>query len=134
MTLQELFDKAGLLIGANDSGDSLTPEESADLLSALNSMMAMWAMDDKDLQWPPQDTLGDTYPLPQWTEEPVIYNLAVRAATLFDLSVPPDVAFIANEGAKFIAKTLINNKTIPLDMSHMPAGGGRWNIITDSWR
>lgn len=134
MTLQQLLDRAGVLIGAVESGNSLTAAESSDLLSALNGMMTMWAQDDKDLQWPPQDTLTDTYPLPLWTEEPVVYNLAVRAATLFDLSVPPDVAFIANKGESFIAKTLINNNMIPLDMSHMPAGGGRWNIITDSWR
>lgn len=133
MTLQQLLDRAGVLIGAVESGDSLTADESADLLSALNQMMSMWALEDKDLKWPPQDTLGDTYPLDLWTEEPVIYNLAVRAATLFDLAVPPDVAFIANSGESFIAKTLINNSLLPRDMSHMPAGGGRWNIITDSY-
>jgi len=134
MTLQQILDRAGVLIGAVESGDSLTAEESADMLSALNGMHAMWAMEDKDLQWPPQDTLSDTYPLELWTEEPVIYNLAVRGATLLSLAVPPDVAFIASEGEKFIAKTLINNNLLPLDMRHMPAGGGRWNIITDSLR
>lgn len=134
MTLQQLINKAMLLIGAVDSGSSATADESADMLSALNSMMAMWALDDKNLQYPPQDTLTDDYPLSPWTEEPVIYNLAVRGATLFDLSVPPDVAFIATNGQSFITKTLINNNLIPIDMAHMPAGGGRWNIITDSTR
>jgi len=134
MTLQSLLNRAGVLIGAVESGDSLTATESADLLSALNGMMTMWAQDDKDLQWPPQDTLTDTYPLPVWTEEAVIYNLAVRGATLFDLAVPPDVAFIANNGEKFIAKVLINSNLIPLDMKHMPSGSGRWNILTDAYR
>jgi len=122
------------LIGAVESGEDATPEESADMLRALNQMLTMWAQEDKDLQWPPQDTLTDAYPLPQWTEQPIAYNLAVLGATLFNLAVPPDVAFIANSGESFIAKTLINNNLVPLDMSHMPAGGGRWNIITDSWR
>lgn len=134
MILQELIDKSVLLFGGIDSGDSATTTESADMLSALNGMHAIWALDDKDLQWPPQDTLGDTYPLSLWTEEAVIYNLSVRGATLFNLPVPPDVAFIAREGEKFIAKTLINNKLLPRDMSHMPAGAGRWSIFTDSFR
>lgn len=134
MTLQQMINRAMVLIGALNSGGTPTADESADMLSALNGMMAMWAQDDKDLQYPPQDTLTDTYPLPSWTEEPVIYNLATRGATLFDVPVPPDVAFIANEGSKFIAKVLINNKMTPLDMSHMPAGGGRWNIVTDTIR
>lgn len=134
MTLQQMINQAMLLIGGVAAGDDATPTESADLLRALNQMMAMWAVEDKDLKYPPQDTLGDTYPLDLWTEEPVVYNLAVRAATLFDLAVPPDVAFIAGEGQKFIAKTLINNNLVPLDMSHMPAGGGRWNIVSDSIR
>ena len=134
MTIQEMINQAMILIGALESGQSPTSAESADMLRALNQMMTMWAENDMDLQYPPQDTLGDTYPLPLWTEEPVIYNLAVRGATLFDLPVPPDVAFIAQEGQSFVAKILINNKTTQKDMSHLPAGGGRWNIITDSVR
>lgn len=132
MTNQELIERAMILIGALDSGGTPTSAELSDMLSALNQMMAMWAENDMNLQFPPQDTLGDTYPLQLWTEEPVAYNLAVRAATLFDLPVPPDVAFMANEGASFIAKKLINDALEPADLSHMPAGGGRWNIITDS--
>ena len=72
MTLQQMVNRAMTLIGALDSGGTPTTDESADMLSALNQMLTMWALDDKDLQWPPQDTLGDTYPLPLWTEEPVI--------------------------------------------------------------
>lgn len=134
MTIQEALNQAALLIGAIESGGSLTADESADLLRALNQMMAMWAEDDKDLQWPPQDTLTDDFPLQMWTEQPIVYNLAVLGATLFDLPVPNHVAFIAGEGQSFIAKTLINNKTEDKDMSHLPSGGGRWSIITDSRR
>ena len=134
MNIQTLINQSMYLIGGVDSGSDATATESADMLRSLNQMMTMWAEDDKDLQFPPQDTLTDTYPLPLWTEEAVVYNLAVRGAAIFDLPVPPDVAFMANKGEAFIAKTLINNKLLPIDMSHMPAGGGRWNIITDSIR
>lgn len=132
MTLQQLIDQAAFLIGAVESGQSVDTNETADMLRALNQMMTMWAEEDMDLKWPPQDTVGDTYPLPLWTQEAVAYNLAVRGATIFNLPVPADVAFLANEGKKFIAKTLINHGLLPLDMSHLPAGGGRWNILTDS--
>lgn len=134
MTLQQLINQALILIGAVESGSDATATESADMLRALNQMMTTWAEEDKDLKYPPQDTLSDTFPLPMWTEQPIAYNLATRAATLFDLPVPPDVAFIAREGESFIAKTLINNGLKSKDMSHMPAGGGRWNIVTDSIR
>jgi hypothetical protein len=134
MTLQQLINQALFLIGAVESGQDATAAESADMLRALNQMLTMWAKEDKDLKYPPQDTLSDNYPLPLWTEDPVVYNLAVKGATLFNLPVPPDVAFIASEGQKFIAKTLINNNLEQKDMSHMPAGGGRWNIVTDSIR
>lgn len=134
MTLQQLIDQAAFLIGAVDSGQSATAAESADMLRSLNQMMSMWKQEDKDLQWPPQDTLTDTYPLPLWTEEAVIYNLAVRAATVFDLAVPPDVAAIAGNGERFITKTLINNNLKEKDMSHLPSGGGRNSILTDSYR
>jgi hypothetical protein len=134
MTNQKMLDRAMFLIGNLEAGETTTAADSADLLAALNGMMAMWALEDKDLQYPPQDTLTDTFPLPLWTEEPIAYNLAMRAATLFSLPVPPDVAFIARSGEIFIAKTLINNKLLPLDMRHMPAGGGRWSIVTDSVR
>ena len=130
MTIQELINKAMLHIGAVKSGSDATPTESADMLSALNSMMAMWAKEDKDLQFPPQDTLTDTYPLPMWTEEPVIYNLSIRGATLFDLPIPADVAMMASNGQSFIAKTLINAKLESKDMTHMPGGESR-SILTD---
>lgn len=133
MTLQQLINQAMFLIGALDSGQDATATESADLLRVLNQMMAMWAQEDKDLKFPPQDTLSDTYPLPLWTEEPVAYNLAVRAGPLFDLPVPPNVAVLADEGQRFIAKTIINNKVTSKDMTHLPAGGGRWNILTDTY-
>lgn len=132
MTLQQLINQSMYLIGAVDSGSDATATESADMLQSLNQMMTMWTEEDKDLKWPPQDTLTDTYPLPMWTEQPVIYNLAVLGATLFNLPVPPSVAVMADQGQRFISKTLINADLQPLDMSHMPAGGGRWNILTDT--
>lgn len=134
-TNQQTINNAMFHIGAVDSGNDATPEESADMLAALNKMMAMWAQQDKDLNFPPQDTLSDTLPAPLWAEEAIEYNLAIRGATLFSLPVTPDVAVMARESASFIAQQVINLNLKPADMSHMPYGeGNRWNILTDEFR
>ena len=131
MTNQQAIDKALFMVGILSAGDSANATDSADMLDQLNQMMASWAVDDKDLQFPPQDTLSDTFPVPAWAEEGVISNLAIRAAALFEVAVPQQTAMIAMDGLKLIAKTIINANMKPLDMWHMPRGiRSRFDIIT----
>lgn len=133
MTNQELIDKSLYELAVLDSGDSATANDSADMLDILNGMMAMWALSDKDLQWPPQDTLSDTAPLPRWAEQGVIANLAVEAAPTFQMKVTPELIRKADLGAAAIARILINEKLEGADMSHLPLGrNSRWNIETDT--
>lgn len=135
MTNQQAIDQALFFVGVIQAGASGTATDSADALRLLNQMMAQWALDDKDLQFPPQDTLADTFPIPLWAEEGVVANLAIRSAAQHGKPVSNDLFALAKNGRDFIAKTLINTKLESKDMSHMPVGtGARWNILTDTLR
>jgi len=135
MTNQELIDKALQEISAVDSGSSATAAESADMLDMLNSMMAKWSMDSMDLQFPPQDTLGDTCPIPTWAEEAVISNLAMTASPSFVSSyISPLLAAKASMGLLLVKRVCINSELRPVDLSYLPGGSAtssNYNINTD---
>jgi len=131
MTNQDAIDQAMRYAGILAAGDSATATDSADMLTELNQMLAAWAVDDKDLQFPPQDTLSDTFPVQAWAEGAVISNLGTRACAAFELPVSQELAMLASNGRNIVAKVLIGANMRPLDMSHMPKGAGnRGNILT----
>ena len=135
MTNQELIDKAGLEIEIIESGNSLDATDSADALDTMNQMISAWSVSDMDMQIPPQDTLGDTIPIPIWATEGIVSNLAIKLAVTFNALVTNDLATKAREGRNLIARVLINNKLVGADMTHLPLGQGRYrhNILTDSF-
>ena len=133
MTNQELIDKAAFEIFLIEAGNSLGATDSAAALDVINEMFAAWAVTDMDMQIPPQDTLGDTIPVPIWAVKGVISNLAVDMAVPFQSVVTQGLATKAGEGQSLIARVLLNNRIEGLDMTHMPLGTGRYihNILTD---
>lgn len=132
-TNQNVIDLALAKIDVIEAGESANSTDSATALGLLNRMMAEWGQRDMDFNWFKQDTLGDTIPVPDWAEEGVISNLAVRAAVDFSAIVTPFLATEAMEGRRTIGNTLINLNLEQADMSHLPQGrdSGR-NILTDS--
>jgi hypothetical protein len=134
-TNQSLIDLALGKIGVVEGGDSADATDSATALGVLNRMMAEWRERSMDMNWFTQDTLGDTAPLPEWAEEGIISNLAVRSASDFRVIVSNELASEALLGRRTIGNTLINQELDNADMSHMPYGEGRlsrYNIETDS--
>jgi hypothetical protein len=133
-TNQEIIDKALQEIFVLVSGASASADESSDMLDMLNGMMAEWAVQDKDLNFPPQDTLGDTCPIPDWAEIGVITNLALEAAPSFDGQITPALVQKADRSRNTIETTLINLKLEGADMSHLPVGTGvsGFSILTDN--
>ncbi len=124
MTNQELIDKALSELHVLGSGESADATDSADAMDILNQMMAAWAVSDKDIQFFPQDTLGDTTPVPIWAEEAVISNLAIKLAPTFEAEVTPVLVQKASEGETVVARSVINIKLTNTDNSHLPLGGG----------
>ena len=133
-TNQQIIDKALSDLGVIESSDSANATDSADALVDLNNMMAEWRISDKDLDWFSQDTLSATIPIPDWAEDAVIKNLAVKCSTTFRTPVTQMVVQQAEEGRNLVARTLINLNLGQADMTHMPQGEGRYgrNILTDS--
>jgi hypothetical protein len=131
MTNQQAVNQALMMIMELAAGEDATTTDSADVLRLLNQMMTAWAMDGKNLQFAPQDTLSDSFPVPVWAEEAVIANLAVRAAGLFNAVINPQVADMARNGALLVSKTLLNRDLLPANMDHISRGSaGIFNITT----
>ena len=134
-TNQQVIDKALSALGVIESSDSANATDSADALTDLNNMMAAWRVSSKDLNWFSQDDLTATIPIPDWAEDAVIMNLAVKCSTTFRSPVTPDVGRQAAEGANLVTRTLINLNLEQADMSHLPTGQDRYNranINTDT--
>lgn len=124
--LQEIY-----VLGENNTASD---KQVRDGLDALNRMMAQWETEDKDLGWPPQDTPGDTAPIPWWAEEAVITHLAIRIAPTYNMPIPAALGIRASTSESSLARHCINLKLEKANMSHLPQGARhyRYNIETDS--
>ena len=134
MTNIQIITKALQEIGLVAEGEEPTGEQGFDALDALNQMMAEWAVSDRDLNFPPQDTLSATCPIPAWAEDGVISNLAVNCCSIFRVPATGVLVDRANTGLNTITRTLINLNLEGADMSHLPRGTlSYWNIETGSF-
>jgi len=132
-TNQQYIDRALVAIKVLEKGQTADATDSATALAVFNQMMHAWGVSDKDFNWFTQDTLADTAPLPDWAEEGVISNLAVRLAEPFGTPVSNIVFAKAISGSSLIVRTLTNLKLNRLDMSHLPQGRQpENNILTDT--
>jgi hypothetical protein len=134
MTIQELINQAFFELEIVEAGSSADATDSADAMTILNQMLAAWKVSYMDLGWFAQDDLTATSPLPEWAEEGVISNLALKLASAFNAPVSAELAVKAREGRNLIARTLINLNLEGADMSHMAQGSvnSRYNIQTDT--
>lgn len=130
MTNQELLDYAAYELGYIEYGASLDATDAADALATLNDMMAEWEINDKYMDWFPQDTLGDTAPIPAWASSGVKSSLAMRLGAVFNVAPSQALALKADIGERTIANHVINTDLTGSDMSHL-GHSGRWDIETD---
>ena len=121
-TNQQYIDRALTAIKVLEKGQSADATDSATALAVFNQMLHSWGVSDKDFNWFTQDTLADTAPIPNWAEEGVISNLAIRLAEPFETPVSQIVIAKAINGSSLITRTLLNLNVDALDMSHLPQG------------
>ncbi len=132
MTNQELYDLAGIQLNLIESGTSLDSTDSADMMRICNEMLAGMVVSDMDLNYFPQDTLGDTSPIPVWAEQAISSMLAVKASAEFNTMPSVTVIDRAQDGENLIGRTLMVHNLEQSDMSYLPQGRStRNNIITD---
>lgn len=127
MTNQELINLALIKLRVIEAGVDASATDSATTLGVLNRMMAEWRQRSMDVNWFAQDSLTDTAPLPDYAEEGVAANLAVRAASDFSAVVTQQTYDEARDGKRTIANTLININLDNADMSHLPQGEGKYS-------
>lgn len=120
-------------INAIYEGQSPTAAQSTDAMNMMNRMLADWAENDMDMNYPPQDTLTATCPIPLYAEDAVITNLAVRLCPSFEKPVSAELYERADKAKRKLATVLMNLKLEQADMSHLPQGNSkfRYNIETD---
>ena len=134
ITNHEVINKALREMGWLAAGNDAQADDALELLDILNQMMAQWRIENVDFHWPPQDTLGDTCPIPDWAERAIITNLAKRAAGQYRVTLSPHTLDEARESLNAVAVALMNLNLEGADMRHLPLGtGGRWDIVTDSF-
>ena len=135
ITNQALIDQALGQISIVEASETASASDSADTLTYLNQMMSEWSVSGKDLQFFSQGDLTATCPIPDWSINGVMNNLAKYAAPLFRVPLPNEVAVLAMLGDNVISRTLFNQNLEPADMTNLPQGDGRYghNIFTDSF-
>lgn len=135
--IESALQKAGIIAQGKDEGESANIDQANDGLTHLNQMMAEWSAADinESIDFPPQDTLSATCPIPAWAELAVITNLAVGISEEMGVPLRPNLAAMAEKHKSKYLQVFINANTEGADMSRMPVGtgSGRWNIYTDSF-
>lgn len=133
MTNQELITKALQEMAVLEVGSTATTADLATMLEELNNMMADWDIEGVNFNWFPQDTQGDTVPVPDWALGGVISNLAVYASAPMRVPVSNEMFVKSTKGMETILRTIINTRLDNTDMSHLPLGSirDRYNIEND---
>lgn len=95
-TAATLIADALSLIQVQDPAQPVSPKKMTTGIKALNRMMARWEADGLSLGWSPVASPSDELPIPEEAEEAVEYNLAVRLAPRYGVTVEPAVIGGAN--------------------------------------
>lgn len=132
-TKLELINAAYGELGLAEYVFDITPEEQTTALNRLDRMMATW--DSKGIRIgynlpssASDSSINDDAGIPDWAEEPLIANLALRLAPTVGKQVALDTRKVAREGYNAL---LIGNYEIPqMQMPRqMPMGtGNRRNV------
>ena len=113
-------------IGVGAEGETLTADQSADGITALNMMMHGWKLRGVDLEHTDL-ALTDTFSLTSEFEEGTVYMLASRLSP--DYSIPPD--FDADDWFRGIQAVYAPTRvvTMPKGILRTPTGR-RWGGYT----
>lgn len=122
------------LRGLNVIRESQTPNanQQSHCLRQLNQMMSMWESDQINLQYYNQTDPGATCPIPEWAEQGVTNQLAIRIAGDYGADPLASIVKAADDGMQTILRAVIRIKRETSTMQHLPQGSGRraYNIIT----
>lgn len=114
-------------------GETPSAEHSAHGLRKLNQMLATWEVDGIALGYHAQTDATATCPIPDWAEKGVYGSLAIEVAADYGAQLSAEAMKTADDGYTLILRRIISLGMQGSDMSHLGAGGGRYNINTDTF-
>ena len=97
-TMQDIVTGAARRIRIIGAGESLSAEDSSDILAALNTLMAQWQAEGIDIGWTTSLAASATFPLEAKHEDGVKALLAKRVAEDFGEPVSNALAVAAIAG------------------------------------
>lgn len=113
-----------------------TAEQGSQALEKLNSLMEAWKEDSLNLDYFEQTTTTDTCPIPDYAENAVIHALAMELAPQYGASISGETATKTGYYMKILRRKIQNENLDNSDLTHLPAGQGRWHgrydIASDS--
>lgn len=124
----------GLLrvIDANEAPD---PDDAATATRSLNAMMAAWLVDGWALGWVAVTEPTDILQSPEWADEAITYNLALRLRPHYGVTLDPDVIGMAQAGmstvAAYIARKVEADDKPRVSYADLPRGTGQRDVSCD---
>lgn len=131
-TNSAIIEDALNLAGILRESESLSAEQASHGLRVLNQMMAAWAADDVVIGYFEQTSPSAVCPIPDWAEKGVYGQLALDLAATYKAPIDPAAAKVAMDGYEVILRTLMNQRQVGADLSHLGSGQGRYDILTDA--
>lgn len=123
-TAQTVINASARKCGFYDSGGALSAQQSADALEALNNMLSAWESQGIAMGSSAIATLATNISAPDYALEAIEYNLAVRMAPEWQVTLPPPeedpegVVARAKAGLQQLRNQAV--ELIEADMQHLP--------------
>lgn len=132
--INDTFDSLAIKTANTD----LTDEEVSLAVRMLNRMMTSWAREGIELGFTKIADSADELTVPDWTEECIIAQLAMRVAPAFEVEVPVTLGELAfNSFYDLQVQTIhihdaVYPGTLPLGAGNTSTGATGQNFFTDS--
>lgn len=127
LTKRNIIERAYTAGGLASYVFDLTPEELEAAKATLDSMMAFWGVKGARVSYEIGAALDGEAGLPDWAEEAVIANLALRVCGFAGKTPSPEVKASARQSWNTVLAMVSQPPVARMDVGRVPAGSGnRW--------
>ena len=126
LTNTQVITRALREINVINEAQTPTAEQGTQALEKLNSLMEAWKEDSLDIGYFEQTSTADTCPIPDYAEGAVIHALAMEIAPQYGATISGETIAKVQYYMRLLRRKIINENLDNTDMTHLPAGQGRW--------
>lgn len=127
----DVIQRALRLLGVAQTGEALQAEVAADALSVFNSLLAEWygfiAVPEYSIT-----AITSTLTIDDGDKEALAYQLALRLAPEFSVTLPQEFALVAQESMARLRTRYFTVGTVNFDELPNPTSSGTYWSITDA--